>query len=115
MALSKISLFKSPIVIKPDLSQEERNIESVLLKERWSLTQSGFDKRRIKIRNKSIFIDNKLYGHYQNSEFCRSQYNPSLKVTQKSQPNEEQPHLTDTDTSENTMDHSSSGDTNKSS
>ena len=113
MALSKISLFKPPILIKPDLSQEERNIENLLLKERWSLIQLGFDKRRIKIRNKSIFIDNKLYGQCKNSEFCRSQYNPPLEATQKSQP-DEQPHPIDTNTSESTMDHSSSGVTNKS-
>ena len=31
MALSKISLFKSPIAIKSGLSQEERNIENFLL------------------------------------------------------------------------------------
>ena len=61
MALSKISLFKSPIGIKPDLSQEERNIENFLLKEQCSLTQSGIeDKKRIKIRNKSILIDNEF-------------------------------------------------------
>ena len=68
MALSKISLFKSPIVIKPDLSQEERNIENLLLKEQWSLTQLGFDKRRIKIR--ITYIDNKLYGQYQTLNFA---------------------------------------------
>ena len=100
MALSKISLFKSPIAIKPDLSQEERNIENFLLKKRWSLTQLGIDKKRIKIRNKSILIDNKLYGQFKNSEFSRSQYNPPLEAMQKSQPNKEQSHLTDADTSE---------------
>ena len=110
MALSKISLFKSPIAIKPDLSQEERNIENFLLKKRWSLTQLGIDKKRIKIRNKSILIDNKLYGQFKNSEFSRSQYNPPLEATQKSQPDKEQSHLTDSDTSENTMDHSCSAD-----
>ena len=69
MVLSKISLFKSPIAIKPDLSQEESNIENFLLKEQWSNTQLGIDKKRIKIRNKSILIDNKLYGQFKNSEF----------------------------------------------
>ena len=113
MALSKISSFKSPIAIKPDLSQEERNIEKFLLKKRWSLTQLGIDKKRIKIRNKSILIYNKLYGQFKNSEFSRSQYNPPLDAMQKSQPNKEQSHLTDSDTSENTMDHSCSA--NKSS
>ena len=56
MALSKVGLFKAPINIKPDLTREERDIESFLLKERWSLIQIWFGRNRIKIRNKSIFI-----------------------------------------------------------
>ena len=88
IALSKISLFKAPIHIKPDQTQEERDTESHLLKERWSLTQLGFEKKRIKIRNKSIFIDNKLYGQYSNSKFHRSQYNPPLVTSQDGQPEE---------------------------
>ena len=61
-------------------TQEERDIESFLLKERWSLIQIGFEKKSIKIRNKSIFIDNKLYGQFHNSELRRSQYNPPLSL-----------------------------------
>ena len=80
MALSKMSLFKAPVHIKPDLTQEERDIESFLLKERWSLIQTGFEKKRVKIRNKSIFIDNKLYGQFHNSELHRPQYNPQLSL-----------------------------------
>ena len=78
MALSKIASFKAPIRIKPDLTTEERQVEKMLLKERWTLIQLGFDKKRIKLRNKCIFIDNKLYGQYQNSEICRSNCNPPL-------------------------------------
>jgi len=78
LALSKIASFQAPVRIKPDLTPEERQAEKVLLKERWSLMQLGFDKRRIKLRNKCIFIDNKLYGQYLNSELCRSDYNPPL-------------------------------------
>ena len=88
IALSKISLFKAPIHIKPDQTQEESDTEGHLLKERWSLTQLGFEKKRIKIRNKSIFIDNKLYGQYSNSEFQRSQYNPPLVTPQDGLPKE---------------------------
>ena len=48
--LSKRSLLSNPIVIKPDLTPEERQRGSILLKERWTLiysqvflvTQSGF-------------------------------------------------------------------------
>jgi len=78
MALSKIASFKAPMHIKPDLTHEERQAEKVLLKERWTLVQLGFDKEQIKLRNKCIFIDNKLYSQYQNSELCHSNYNPPL-------------------------------------
>lgn len=78
LVLSKVSSFHAPVHIKPDLTPEERKIENLLLKERWSLIQLGFERKRIRIRNQSIFIDNKLYGQYQNSEFQRSEYNPPL-------------------------------------
>ena len=70
-----------PYPIKPDLTPEERKAESVLLKERWTLMQLGFDRKRIKLRNKSIFVDSKLYGHYQNGAFQRSDFNPPLSQT----------------------------------
>ena len=81
LALTKIASFKSPTRIKPDLTPEERKAESVLLKERWTLMQLGFDRKRIKLRNKSIFVDNKLYGHYQNGTLQHSDYNPTLSQT----------------------------------
>ena len=86
VALSKITSFQAPVQIKPDLTPEERKAESALLKERWTLMQLGFDKKRIKIRNKGIFVENKLYGRFQNSEICRSQYNPPLQLDSNSDP-----------------------------
>jgi len=74
LALSKIASFQSPVHIKPDLTPKERQAEKVLLKERWTLMQLGFDKER----NKCIFIYNNLYGQYQNSELRHSDYNPPL-------------------------------------
>ena len=35
------SSHSTPVVIKPDMSPTERRSESILLKERWSLVQSG--------------------------------------------------------------------------
>ena len=37
-----------PVIIKPDMSPHERKIESLLLKERWSLMQSGVPRESIK-------------------------------------------------------------------
>ena len=52
----------SPIIIKPDMSPEERRNEALLLKERWSLIQSGVPREVIKIRGHRLLVRNKLYG-----------------------------------------------------
>ena len=80
LALSKISSFKGPVRIKPDLSPEERTREAVLMKQRWSLIQRGAERRRIKIRNGALSVDNQLYERLSGSDFCRTNYNPPLHV-----------------------------------
>ena len=82
-ALSKIAAFRALIAIKPDLTPQERTIENHLLKERWSLTKLGLEKSRIIIRNQSLFVDNKLYGQFKDSQFFRSQFNRSLNPTKQ--------------------------------
>ena len=47
----------------------ERAKDSVLLKERWALITQKIDHKRIKIRNKSIYLDNNLYGHLEGTTF----------------------------------------------
>ena len=49
------------ITIKPDLSCEDRQSESLLLSERWALIQSGVDRRDIKIHS-SIYVKGKKHG-----------------------------------------------------
>ena len=66
--LSKRGSLNKPISIKPDLSLEDRRLEAILLKERWSLIQSGTNRRDIKIRNKYLFVTNKLYCQVKGSE-----------------------------------------------
>ena len=58
--LFKRNMTPKPYVIKPDLSKLERIRNSVLLNERWSLIQSGIDRKSIKIRNHSIYVCNKI-------------------------------------------------------
>ena len=64
-----------PVIIKPDMSPHERKIESLLLKERWSLMQSGVPRESIKIRGHRLLIRNKLHGQVTMSgsdiSFCR--------------------------------------------
>ena len=69
--LSNRSNVSSPIVIKPDMSKEERDTESILLSERWKLLQSGIDRKLIKIRNKQIFVNNQLHGSVHDSKFTK--------------------------------------------
>ena len=42
------------------------------MKERWSLIQNGTDRRSIKIRNGSIYIDNVLHGYANSTGFIYS-------------------------------------------
>ena len=44
LVLSKKGRLKSPYTIKPDMTREERLKESMLLKERWTLIQSGIPR-----------------------------------------------------------------------
>ena len=60
--LSRKSSVSPPVYIKPDLSCEERIRQSVLLRERWKLIESGTSRSSIKVRNSSIFVDNVLHG-----------------------------------------------------
>ena len=43
--LANKSSLPSSLVIKPDMSPQERAIESALLKERWSLIKGGLDRK----------------------------------------------------------------------
>ena len=60
--LSKTYLLSRPLLIKPDMSPQERDRNSKLLKVRWSLIQGGTDRKSIKISKSSIYVDNHLYG-----------------------------------------------------
>jgi len=56
--LSKRSRLKDlpSIRIKPDMSKQERKVESLLLKERRQLINSGQDRKSIKIRFNTIYV-----------------------------------------------------------
>jgi hypothetical protein len=81
-----------PVIIKPDMSPHERKIESLLLKERWSLMQSGVPRESIKIRGHRLLIRNKLHGQVTMSgsdiSFCR---HTSCSVAENSSDHNAQP------------------------
>ena len=71
--LLKARSLPKTIRIKPDMSQADRLVESLLLKERWSLIQNSIDRKVIKIRSNKIFVHKKLHGQVKNSTFVLSQ------------------------------------------
>ena len=72
--LANRGLLSSPIFIKSDMSPAELEIESILLKERWSLIQAGHHLNSIRIngRTSTIYLDNQVFGKVVNSKFVRS-------------------------------------------
>ena len=48
--------------MKPDLSPQARQTESLLLKERWQLIQKGCNRKSIRIKGSNIFLDRRLYA-----------------------------------------------------
>ena len=58
------SIEDKSIIIKPDMSLDERTKETLLLKERWSLIQSGIGKSDIKIKSSSIYVKWKIMATF---------------------------------------------------
>ena len=50
------------ILIKPHLTQQERTNESILLRERRNLINSGIKRNNIKLRRNAIYVNNKRHG-----------------------------------------------------
>ena len=70
--LANISSISSPFFIKPDMSPVEHANESVILKEHWSLIQTGYNCKQIKLSSTCIYIDGQIYGEVINSEYKRN-------------------------------------------
>ena len=56
------------IIVKPAMTEEKRNIESLLLRKRWNLIQNGMDCKQIKIYNNRIYVNKKLHGEVKDSK-----------------------------------------------
>ena len=66
---ANLSSHSPGIYIKPDLSPEERTIQSTLLRVRWSLINDGNARESIKIRGNTIYLRGKKHGSVVNSVF----------------------------------------------
>jgi len=89
------SKIKNPIMIKPDLTPEERKIESILLHERWNLIQQGINRKTIKLRNRQILVNNRLHGKVSDFKFIKSSTNsPTASTTSTSTTPDSMEHQT---------------------
>ena len=75
--LSKARLIPKPYVLKPDMSLAQRIRDSVILKERWKLIQSGIERKNIKIKNDCLYVNNQLHGRTVNQTFQIDSSSPS--------------------------------------
>ena len=73
--LANKSALPSPLFIKSDMTASECAIESALLKQRWLLTEAGYDRKQIKFSNNCIYVSGKIFGLVTNGEFhCSENY-----------------------------------------
>ena len=78
--LSNGSLAPKDIIIKPYLSREEKEIESVYLRTRWELAQKGTNKKCIKLKGSNIYINSKLFGRINRSSGSSYVMTPATPV-----------------------------------
>ena len=69
------------------MSPQEKQKEALLLKQRWSLMQSGIDKADIKIKSLAIYVKGKKYGYISNSEFNLMNDSPPISTSSQNSPN----------------------------
>ena len=67
--LAKHGSGNSQHCIKPDLTREDRLIESVLLRKRWDLMTSDIPKKDIKLGRSSLFVKRSLHGRVVNGSY----------------------------------------------
>ena len=60
--MAKRGKLAQPFYIKPDMTKGKRQVESILMKERWELIQSGVPRNQIKVRNSVLCVRNKMHG-----------------------------------------------------
>ena len=69
--LSKRSDLPDGITVEPDMSIQEQLTERLLMKERWTLIQSGVNKKDIKIKSSVLYLRGKKHAEVSNSALIR--------------------------------------------
>jgi len=72
--LSNRNKAKKPVVIKADMTKDERKVESIPLQECWKLIQQGTNCKHITIRRSEIYVGKLLHAKVINQKLvlCRS-------------------------------------------
>ena len=69
--LSKSGNVRAPLRIEPDLSPQDRRIKAALMKEKWTLLQSGMNRKDVKVRGPRLLVRNKAYPHFRSGAVVR--------------------------------------------
>ena len=69
--LSKSGSVRAPLRIEPDLSPQDRKMKAALMKERWTLLQSGLNRKDIKVRGSRLLVRNKVYAQFRSGAVVR--------------------------------------------
>ena len=81
----KISKSDHPnVFLKPFMTVAERKTESTLLRERRALIESGIERKLIKIRGNSIFVNKRKVGFANEDTFIRDQHHSITDVQKQS-------------------------------
>ena len=105
MLSNKGSLTSTAISIKPDMTQVEQETEQVLLKERRHLIDSGTECRFIRIIGNSLYVNRKLHGSVQNSQFCPAASSDTVEPMSAMSVNSNSTSFTDLAPSSNSSTH----------
>ena len=84
------------ISIKPDMSPQDRKVESILLKQRRDLISSGTDARSIKLRKNTLYVNGRKYGMVTNFKFIPCPNHFSSEATSSECPTASSPISTST-------------------
>ena len=74
--ISKKKNLSTPLSVKPDMSHAQRLQESLLMRERWQLIQSGVSRKSIRLRGDCLYVSQKLHGRVSNSKFVHASTDP---------------------------------------
>lgn len=66
--LSNRSKLNPPFWIKPDMTPEEMVADSLLMKERWSLIQTGVEQKDIKVSKDSLYVKGQIHAVVEESQ-----------------------------------------------